>query len=361
MSIFTSYFKKGSDPFTQLEQHGVQDDEISAMKTYVHQAQDRELYLANPRFLAKKLDMAENRAIDVLTLAAYENLWQLVWETYCSSCSMFLESADTLADIRLDYTCPYCQNEDVIHLDEEVVLRVTLKKEVRVLDPTRRDDPNFRAEIDNQYGPLKALQIINRKIFREILGERNLPANNSLGVQHLAVFFSDLKASTAMYQRLGDVQAYEIVRKHFNIVFSTVEKYAGSAVKTIGDGVMSTFLDNASALKSAMECIRSLQTLNDEYNLMGDDRLRLKIGLHAGPCIVVTMDHRLDYFGSTVNVASRLSSLAEGDDILFSRDVLAQDEAFQVAQKLGYITGQREYIKGFPEPMRLLCLDFDEE
>jgi class 3 adenylate cyclase len=47
--------------------------------------------------------------------------------------------------------------------------------------------------------------------------------------------------------------------------------------------------------------------------------LTLKAGLHAGPCIAVTLNDRLDYFGSTVNMAARLESLSTGTDVIISR------------------------------------------
>jgi class 3 adenylate cyclase len=49
-----------------------------------------------------------------------------------------------------------------------------------------------------------------------------------------------------------------------------------------------------------------------------DPPLVLKAALHAGTCIAVTLNERLDYFGSTVNVAARLAGLSEGDDIVMS-------------------------------------------
>ncbi len=52
--------------------------------------------------------------------------------------------------------------------------------------------------------------------------------------------------------------------------------------------------------------------------------MRLKLGLHNGPAIAVTLNERLDYFGTTVNVASRLEGQAQGDDLIISEDVMRQ-------------------------------------
>jgi class 3 adenylate cyclase len=47
----------------------------------------------------------------------------------------------------------------------------------------------------------------------------------------------------------------------------------------------------------------------------------LKIGIHRGPSIAVTLNDRLDYFGQTVNIASRVEHLAEGDEICLTEEV----------------------------------------
>jgi class 3 adenylate cyclase len=49
--------------------------------------------------------------------------------------------------------------------------------------------------------------------------------------------------------------------------------------------------------------------------------LHLKAGMHAGPCIAVTLNERLDYFGSTVNMAARLEGLSNGNDVIISREI----------------------------------------
>ena len=59
---------------------------------------------------------------------------------------------------------------------------------------------------------------------------------------------------------------------------------------------------------------------------VGMQPLRLKAGLHTGPCIAVTLNDRLDYFGSTVNMAARLEAQSTGDDVVISTAVYADPE-----------------------------------
>ena len=58
----------------------------------------------------------------------------------------------------------------------------------------------------------------------------------------------------------------------------------------------------------------------------GTAPLTLKAGIHSGPCIAVTLNDRLDYFGSTVNMAARLESLSTGSDVIISRAVYDDPE-----------------------------------
>jgi class 3 adenylate cyclase len=105
------------------------------------------------------------------------------------------------------------------------------------------------------------------------------------------------------------------VREHFAMLAKTIREHDGAIVKTIGDAVMGAFTDPAQAVRAALE----IQT-------GARDGLTIKLGLHSGACVAVTLNGRLDYFGSTVNLAARLEGLSQGGDIVLS-DRLACDPA----------------------------------
>ena len=134
----------------------------------------------------------------------------------------------------------------------------------------------------------------------------------------LTVLFTDLKGSTAMYKSLGDGPAFDRVVDHFRLLREAIEPERGSVVKTIGDAVMAVFSEPAGGLRAMLRAHRSLSQRSDAPFLV------LKAALHAGPCIAVTLNERIDYFGSTVNVAARLTSLSEGADVVMS-DRVRQD------------------------------------
>ncbi len=303
----------------RLARYGFSTAEIEAWKAWTRRADDRELYQVNPRYLTEALGWPLEHTLDALTAAVAEGLWHLKWGVWCPICGASLQSDEHLGEISAHTHCPSCHSEADVLLDQAVSVTATVDARLR---PRRRDDADFRRQVDERLGRLPALHLINRPLFRQILGEQTLPPQHSLGVDHLAVFFSDLKSSTLLYQRMGDAAAFALVREHFEVIFQAVERHGGAAVKTMGDGVMGTFFHSADALRGVLEALHGLDELNQRMGLQGDERLRLKVGLYAGPCIVVTLNHRLDYFGSTVNIAARLSDLSQGDEVLIGETLL---------------------------------------
>jgi class 3 adenylate cyclase len=347
-------FLNRKQKFTQqLEKYDIPPERLRNWAKFVENADDRELFRVNPLYLAEKLNWNEQHVLDMLTVSTAENLWNLAWDSHCEACGNLVQSAAELGDLQSHQKCQACGAEGDIQLDQAVIARASIDDGWRRLDRTHRDDPEFREQVDERLGRVPSLHLINRPLFRQVLGEQVLPPNQSLGVQNLAVFFSDLKKSTELYQRLGDARAYELVRAHFDIIFDAVDRYGGSAVKTIGDGVMGTFFDSASALKGVADSVTGLDALNQQAGLPEEDRLRLKVGLHTGACIVVTLNGRLDYFGSTVNIAARLSDMAQGGEVLLSKRVLDNPEAQALAKKMNCDQEQLATLRGVMQAVEI--------
>lgn len=68
----------------------------------------------------------------------------------------------------------------------------------------------------------------------------------------------------------------------------------------------------------------AMRLLNEER---GGEDLVLKIGIHEGPCIAVNLNERQDYFGQTVNIASRVQHLATSNEIFATGAVLGDARA----------------------------------
>ena len=80
----------------------------------------------------------------------------------------------------------------------------------------------------------------------------------------------------------------------------------------------------------------------------GSVPLQLKAGLHTGPCIAVTLNDRLDYFGSTVNLAARLEGLSSGNDVIISRSVYEDTQVRELLDRKSLAAVEFDMsLKGF--------------
>ncbi len=157
--------------------------------------------------------------------------------------------------------------------------------------------------------------LLARQTFRRLFRSERVDEKEGLGIRQVTLLFTDLKGSTAMYERLGDLNAYALVREHFALLGATVQEHSGAIVKTIGDAVMAVFSRPTDAVSAALDILGEIERYNSEH---GDPSIILKIGAHCGPSIAVTLNENLDYFGQTVNVAARVQSLAGAGEICIS-------------------------------------------
>jgi class 3 adenylate cyclase len=159
--------------------------------------------------------------------------------------------------------------------------------------------------------------------------------------------FTDLKGSTAFYNRVGDATAYRLVRRHFEFLARIVREHNGTIVKTIGDAVMAAFTEPPDAVRAA----QAVQTGVKAFNATsGYQDILIKLGLHVGRCVAVTLNGRLDYFGSTVNMAARLQGESHGGDIVLSEELVA-DPAVRLLLSPSNLDIERSHLKGFDEPV----------
>jgi len=164
-----------------------------------------------------------------------------------------------------------------------------------------------------------AKHLLTNQTFRDLYRADSLDVGQRLRITSLTFLFTDLRGSTELYDRVGDLVAFDIVQSHFQVLNEIVGAEAGAVVKTIGDAVMATFPTPDRAVAAALRMREAMQSLNEER---GSEDLLLKIGLHEGPCIAVAMNERQDYFGQTVNIASRVQGLATARSIFATEAVV---------------------------------------
>ena len=135
----------------------------------------------------------------------------------------------------------------------------------------------------------------------------------SVAVGTTAILFSDLTGSAALYESLGDAKAFALVQKHFREATEIIAKHEGAILKTMGDAVMATFASAPQAVRAAVALAHAPVCETDERF---EQPLAVKIGVHEGPALMVHANGRLDVFGTTVNVASRLQARARAGELV---------------------------------------------
>lgn len=166
----------------------------------------------------------------------------------------------------------------------------------------------------------KASIVTSLQEFRDMFSSEVLAPGVEISVRTIAILFSDLKGSTALYERIGDATAYSLVRDHFDYLFEIVKRRNGAVVKTIGDAVMAIFPTAERAVEAAFEMQERIAELN--ARLAPKPSVVLKLGVHQGPAIVIGSNDKLDYFGTTVNIAARVQNESRGGDIVVTEAVL---------------------------------------
>lgn len=201
---------------------------------------------------------------------------------------------------------------------------------------------------------LTAKRLLSNQTFRDIFRTDTLDVEQGLKILSLTFLFTDLKGSTALYDRVGDLAAYEIVRAHFRILQEIVASLGGAVVKTIGDAVMATFPSPDRAVAAAMRMRDAMRELNA---LRGGDDVQLKIGIHEGPCLAVSLNERQDFFGQTVNIAARIQALATTDSVLASETVVRAAEAAGVLDaSVARPQPRMESLRGVAAPLSVFEL-----
>ncbi len=231
-------------------------------------------------------------------------------------------------------------------------LRVALENQAAV-----RTIPSIWVRNDKMYAILSrrrpfltAKRLLSNQTFRDLYRTEILDIDQRLKILSLTFLFTDLKGSTEFYERVGDLAAYDLVRSHFHVLHEIVAAESGAVVKTIGDAVMATFATPEHAVAAALRMRDGMMDLNEQR---GHEDLLLKIGIHEGPCLAVSLNDRQDYFGQTVNIASRVQNLAQSRAI-FATELVVETRSSALLKKHGLMPLPQEIqLRGVSEKVKI--------
>ncbi len=167
-------------------------------------------------------------------------------------------------------------------------------------------------------GFLSGSRLLSMQTFLDLFPSETVMSAGGLAVKRVALLFTDIKGSTALYDRIGDMKAFNLVRQHFGVLRDVIAANQGALVKTIGDAVMASFHEPLNAIRAALDMLAQIRRFNDAA---GEELITLKIGAHVGQCLAVTLNERLDYFGQVVNLAARVQGLAEANEIYLTDEM----------------------------------------
>lgn len=164
------------------------------------------------------------------------------------------------------------------------------------------------------------------------------------------VLFTDIVGSTIVTQRVGDDAAMVLLHVHDTVVRDALATSGGREVKHTGDGIMASFVSAAAAVRCATQIQRGLAQYEQERR---DYPIKVRIGAAAGEPV----ERQHDLFGSTVQLAARLCSHAEPEQILVS-NVVAE---LCIGKSLPFKDLGEVFLKGFDHPIRVHAVEWPRE
>ena len=319
---------------------------LARLREYLALPDEPDAHL-NPKWLARRLGLDERELLSALAYGVREGLVELHWEVYCA-CGLSPEEYGSLKEAHSHVECSPCQTNFDLHLDQNV--RVTFSASNR----TRREyagasEPHRLT--DETEPATRGLDLLLVPAFWELFAGEAPAPDESLRIGRVAMLFTDLRGSTAMYAERGDPLAYRLVRDHFAILGEAIDDNRGALIKTIGDAVMASFASGADAVRAAFEAQEELHARAEH---MGGE-LIVKAGVHAGACLGVTLNDRLDFFGGAVNTAARVQGLSHGDDVVVTDAVMADLEAETMEGEKRYhvVESFDAELRGLSAPLRV--------
>ena len=200
-----------------------------------------------------------------------------------------------------------------------------------------------------EYEPfLSGKRLLLSPSFRDLYKTQLVDEAESLTVSDMTYLFTDLKDSTPLYDSVGDVNAYFLVRQHFDILDKVIRERSGTIVKTIGDAVMAAFERPQDAVRAAIEMIEELSRFNETSSRP----LGLKIGVHRGRAIAVRFNDRIDYFGQDVNIAARVQGSADVNEVCITNTVVEAPGVIEIVRSRS-ISRDYENLKGVGQKMEI--------
>lgn len=329
-------------------------DKIAAFLTNVS---DRLLFHIPLCEIGKAFDISREKILDIFIQGVYDGVFILDWIYHCPTCGHIAYEAPSLHQASSQNFCTVCNKIFNNTLDTNIEVCFSIHPRLKTLDLAFK--LNYIADIgknirNGKYrtwdtpDAVRGVEIIQNNLYRELMRSEVLIGDQSLPLTNATILFADITNSTKLYDSLGDRKTFSLIKEYMKILFGTIEKCGGVPVKTVGDSVMGAFIDPSKAFTAAVKAQRQL--IKHSQNKPINERLEMKMGLHSGPALMVTLNNRLDYVGLTVNTTADIKNTALPNEIVISQ-VLFDNPSVKRSILSVTDTVQRQYIrfKGNPD------------
>ncbi len=164
---------------------------------------------------------------------------------------------------------------------------------------------------------LTAARASTLALFRELFPGEILSPGQLVSVANVTLVVTALDGAEKLYDELGDAKAFGIIHEHFRLLDDCIKREGGALVKTVDEGVVAAFTEPVSAVRAALAFGKALAAHDTTRGLS------LRGGIHRGPALAATLNDLLDYFGTTVKLATQLPGLAAAGEMLLTQSVAA--------------------------------------
>ncbi|MCK6603210.1 MAG: adenylate/guanylate cyclase domain-containing protein [Bacteroidetes bacterium] len=323
---------------TALQNDRTDPDQAVRFRDFITKTPAESLRPVNTDQFRSVMGLSRYAAVTLLLKSVRQGLMEISWSTCCPACSGVTHQTSDLKEVQETSFCPGCNAGFDLSVDEN--LKVAFSAAEPLLDGLASEG---EIHIHSQAEGITGADLLTNAYFRQFFSDQVVPEDRGLKIKNITLLFTDLKGSTELYEKIGDLNAYRIVREHFDSVTAVIESHNGALVKTIGDSVMASFSSSEDGLKAAID----IQKLFREET--AKHRLVLKMGLHAGPALVVNLNGTTDYFGSTVNIAARVQNLSKGGDVFISKVIFDDPRSLKYLRQMPVIFRYKTRLKGIRE------------
>lgn len=327
------------------------------VKDFILEMNDQDLYHIDLINIKNKLNLSKKELLDNFINLVFEGILMIEWIYHCPHCGNVAKDVLSLHNATHEDYCDECQVNFSNCLDSNIEVFFNIHPGIKQLSDVYKNEYSQKLKRDlDLYGnncwkkesTIFGLELIQNNNFRNLIGDDILKSDQSLEILKVTILFTDVKGSTSLYNTLGDMKAFSLIREHFKILFDVISKNNGVPVKTIGDAIMGVFLNEEDGLKASLEMQENLIKFYD----VKEQKIEIRIGVYTGSSLLVNLNGKLDYFGQSVNKAARIESSAEPNEVVISYDIFERNKKLIKSYK--NISFSEKMYKGFEEKQKLV-------